>query len=1051
MTQALLFEEDALVERFKPTAIMASAGAGKTYQLTNRYLGLLLAGAEAQTILASTFTRAAAGEIRDRALRRLAEAARDAVACAELGRALDQQLTRAKVRSTLRGVVQQLHRLQVGTLDAYFGAIARSFALELGLPDPADIVVNHDEAVLRTRAIRQMLDERDPQPLIDLLRWLSQGDEQRSVQREIEEVVTRLFTIGRETDDEAWECVPRLPGLLERPALIDAIEHLRELRLPTRHKGIAGSHGRSVSAALAHDWEKFLDGGYPEAIAAEKLAFWSNPIEDSVRDAYEPLVHHAQAHFIERIRQQTLATRDLLRRYTRQYERLQAEERSLTFDDITIALADAELSGQLDAIHYRIDATLRHLLLDEFQDTSAPQWRVLEPLAREIVANAPPEYSFFCVGDLKQSIYGWRGATPEILAHLDALLEASHLEQKSLARSFRSSQPVIDAVNQVFQSLGASPAMSKAPEVVELWRARFQAHATEKMDQPGYVELRTVSNDRDTDARNAARWTEAANLVAELHEARPDLSVGVLTRSNDDARQMMFELGPGRRELPIGGPEGGRLDDSIAVNFVLDLLRVADHPGDTIAAFNVAHSPLGALLGLSKQEDRAERCALAREVRRSLLLRGYANIIAEWARQLAPTCSERECLRLMQLVEVASSYDRRASLRPIDFVRLAEAAVDEEGQPAPIQIMTVHKAKGLEFDIVVLPELEDQLGSHHPMVVYERDGPAGRITNICRYVKTNLRDRVPELAKMHAAHDQRTINEDLCLLYVAVTRARHALYMVVDAARRRRDGSPSTRRTLAGVVCDALAPGNVDVDTIIYGHGDPAWMRNVEQREIPDAEPKASGAPRTIDLAPSRSATTRRIAPPPSARHGAAMKRFGIDGSSDDEALLRGLALHALFERVQWIEDFETSDEALIDVVRGSAPRRDEAWARSLVASFRRCLEHEAIRPLLSRGETPAGDMLLWREAPFARVTERGLQSGFMDRVSARRDADGSIQEARVIDYKSDTMAVDDAAVQAKTYAAQLEAYREPAARLIGVLPEDIELRIAFVVAGVVV
>src|SRR5689334_7619427 len=98
---------------------------------------------------------------------------------------------------------------------------------------------------------------------------------------------------------------------------------------------------------------------------------------------------------------------------------------------------------------FRLDGGIRHLLLDEFQDTAPPQWRVLRPLAEGVVNGRGG--TFFCVGDGKQAIYGWRGGVAEIFDCLEDQLPA--LAKKELAQSYRSSQPVIDSVNQVFQNL----------------------------------------------------------------------------------------------------------------------------------------------------------------------------------------------------------------------------------------------------------------------------------------------------------------------------------------------------------------------------------------------------------------------------------------------------------------------------------------------------------------------------------------------------------------------------------------------------------------------
>ncbi len=140
------------------TLILASAGSGKTYQLTNRYLGLLASGAPVGSMLATTFTRAAAGEIRDRVLMRLADAADDAgertALAADIGA---DHLDRNEILRLLRELTTNMHRTQIRTLDSFFGAVVRSFAIELGVPVDAPIVDGAEARAVRYEAIRAML------------------------------------------------------------------------------------------------------------------------------------------------------------------------------------------------------------------------------------------------------------------------------------------------------------------------------------------------------------------------------------------------------------------------------------------------------------------------------------------------------------------------------------------------------------------------------------------------------------------------------------------------------------------------------------------------------------------------------------------------------------------------------------------------------------------------------------------------------------------------------------------------------------------------------
>ena len=135
--------------------IRASAGTGKTFQLTNRFLALALAGVPLDTILATTFTRKAAGEILDRVLLRLAEAAAEKRVCVELGRHIGMpHLDTAACGRLLSAMIHKLHRLRVNTLDSFFIQIARACSFELDLPSGWQIVDPVDDRRLRNIAVR---------------------------------------------------------------------------------------------------------------------------------------------------------------------------------------------------------------------------------------------------------------------------------------------------------------------------------------------------------------------------------------------------------------------------------------------------------------------------------------------------------------------------------------------------------------------------------------------------------------------------------------------------------------------------------------------------------------------------------------------------------------------------------------------------------------------------------------------------------------------------------------------------------------------------------
>ncbi|MFY0537214.1 UvrD-helicase domain-containing protein [Nannocystis pusilla] len=229
------------------------------------------------------------------------------------------------------------------------------------------------------------------------------------------------------------------------------------------------------------DWMEFFTTGLAKKVAENELVYYNKPIAPGTVFAYRRLLGHARGVFRRRVIEQTRATCTLLQLFDSCYRRVKREHKVLTFADLTVALAQADLSGHLDEICFRIDARLRHVLLDEMQDTSIQQWNALRPIVDETVSYSTDERSFFCVGDVKQSIYGWRNACPEILSRLDDLLHrpgGQVLHKETLATSFRSSPAVIEVVNKIFTNLKDNPTLLRYPYAARRWDSEFEQHTT---------------------------------------------------------------------------------------------------------------------------------------------------------------------------------------------------------------------------------------------------------------------------------------------------------------------------------------------------------------------------------------------------------------------------------------------------------------------------------------------------------------------------------------------------------------------------------------------
>ncbi len=1030
--------------------IRASAGSGKTYQLSTRYIARLQS-TEPDKILATTFTRKAAGEILERILRRLAEAGLENGKRCDLATALGgPQLNQARCLELLTILTRQLHRVRVSTLDSFFSRVAGAFALELGLPPGWDLLDPVEDGQLRAAAIEAVLREGDQADLLQLVYLLAKGDAVRSVTRLIRDTIDDLYAVFLLTPPEAWREIDG-PRPLESAELHATIAALAEAELPADKRWQNGRQA-DLDAAEAGDWESFISGGIAGKVLEGETTYYGKSITAPLRATYDRLLRHAAAIELRILSRQLGAAHDLLRRFHAEYERLKHAARGLTFDDVTRRLA-AELSGQDAAgLAFRLDAQVDHLLLDEFQDTSLSQWQVLEPIAESVVRQ--PDGSFFCVGDVKQAIYGWRGGVAGIFNTVTSRLPG--LAQQTLDRSFRSAPEIIDTVNTAFANLGRHPDLEDAELVIREWARAFPHHTTNRMDLPGYACLRTVGVPEGTASAADAVYHAAARHIADLLAlVPPQLTIGVLTRTNDSVGQMIHLL----RALNIPASEegGNPLTDSAAVQLVLSALTLADHPGHTVAWYHVAHSPLGPIVELSADDDRAACAAWGDHLRRELVERGYGSVLYDWLRALAPACNARELNRLRQLVALADGYEPLATLRPTDFVAFVEGQRVEDPRAARVRVMTIHKAKGLEFDIVVLPQLDEAL-TRPPGFVTRWDDPGIPPTRVCRYRSRDVQRMLPrDIQKAFEQTHERAVQESLCVLYVALTRAAHALYMFVAP-------KPSTGKSHAGLLRHALAEEVVlEPDKLLYECGDPNWHQRVKPADGPI--PSGGAAPQPVSLRIAPAPTGRRrgrdIFAPSHYQPHKTLHVGDIVRAADRRAFDRGTLFHAWFELIRWLDDGAPTDDQLLRMARRQGQHGDHVvhW----MGEFRELLQRPAIRRLLMRDAYRADaaravgiaaaeefELRVQAERRFDVPMETGILSGSIDRL-VLFCRDGAPIAADILDYKTDGIAPGDLFAVTRLvdhYRDQLGAYVLAVSAIYGISPQHISTRLVLLATG---
>jgi ATP-dependent exoDNAse (exonuclease V) beta subunit len=1013
--------------------IVANAGSGKTYRLVTRCLDLLARGQPPEKILALTFTRKAAAEFLEKLFDRLAEAALDPRKLADLRDALGMpEITREDCLAWLRRLVAVLPRLSMGTMDQFFGRIARAFPFELGLGREFQVM---DEAA-QEEGRRRALDEffrgavETPQGLaqfVELLRQQSRNKSGQSVLRTIERTAASLHEGYLDTPKGmVWGDVaaiwPQGSVILSAAPVEEAAAEFWE-EAKAANPGL-GDEARVqwevwLELACAHRPPRRMDEAL-EKFATEKLV--KTTADNKSGELYVPVGRKGENRLYLRGRLPELrealrlslvrleveaklaesrALHAIVGRYEEVYHAAVRETGALTFADIAMLLAgdtDAPWRRDLD---YRLDGRHDHWLLDEFQDTSRTQWKIMEPLADEIIQDTSGARSFFYVGDTKQAIYGWRGGDARLFWEIRDRYNhgpSGAVHEDKLEISRRSDVAIVQAVEAVLNPAVVSAQAEEfrfAPGVVDAWKQAWVEHRPRPGAAEGYAEFLTVAPDSE-DGNDTADDALARKVLETIRRVDPlarGLECAILVRTRDElARYVALLKGEG---IPVAAE--GKINPCLATNLGVVLLSLAKFvacPLDVISRGHLVASPLGSLLGT---DDDALRLPLLSAAAGQGFAATFRDLVARAAREENIAVQDAE-----DFLAAAADYDASRSDAGDwrSFINFIEhRALEESEAPGAIRVMTIHNSKGLGVDMVILPELGGKAMTEFrdsSGVVLHRDA-GGDVRWGMALPRKEFCEADPVLREAREEMRGRQSYEALCVLYVAMTRAKHALYCFAVCGRNDKNTGNWLGRTFPPV----------DEEGGLRALGDASWFEKYPVVEIEApirvAEPSSLGGSRREEVvSPSRSGC---------------LKVSLADILTRGPARRLGIEVHELLARIGWIDEVPP---ALLDDANGQA--------RKIVQYF---LASAAARTVLGR---PNGAVNLWRERAFDVVLDGSVVSGVFDRVVVRLSETGQAVSADIYDFK---LASPGQGLNAR-HAAQLLNYRQAAASLLGLPLEKV-------------
>lgn len=1049
--------------------VQAPAGSGKTELLTQRVLKLLAIVDHPEEIVALTFTRKAAREMRERIIGAL-NLALQPEAPAEPHKRLTWQLAEAALRRDAERewcLLEYPGRLRVMTIDSLCSSLARQMPVvsrfgavpEVG-DDPDALYRDAARALLKALdsneayvpSLEQLLlhlDNEHPRVEALIIKMLSRRDQWlRHVVRVGMSGDDIRDELERGLQDAVVATLARARGLMSDVLCSEIVELARAAGVNMHSDGTESPlcECRTLSELRGDSHEELAAWNGIADLLLTKAGSWRSesrlvgfPTKDPDRPRMKQLILDLRAgeykeledalcairelpdpHYTEEQWQTMLALVEVLKASAAFLQTSFQMSGQVDFAGISMAARDAlGTDGNPTDLALSLDYQIRHLLVDEFQDTSHGQFELLAKLTAGWMPG--DGRTMFAVGDPMQSIYRFREAEVGLFMQAqESGIGSVVLENLTLSANFRSQRGIVSWVNEAFATI-FPPERDKGSGAVPYTAS---AARRDTLDGDAAVCIPQINGDYVEEARSVAE------IIRRERAADPAASIAILVRARTHLESIVERLNADG--VPFEAVEIDRLRDRPVVSDLLSLTRAILHPADRIAWLAVLRAPwcgltLADLVTITEggadrtlwtllcERERIERLDdnarqrvelvssvmsdVVRERRRRTLRR---TVEGAWNALGGPACATRanELRDAGRFFELLDQHEEGGDI--ID-VSLLEADAEKlyaspDMSDGAVQIMTVHKAKGLEFDVVILPGLGRSTRPPESELLLFKEQPHGQSVNLLiAPIKSSAEaepDRVYDFLK--SLERTKSQHEDRRVMYVAATRARNRLYLLGRCRSSKTPGISPPKGSPLHYMWPMIGPRYVEL-----------YDRMSEEGVLDgDGVQVAARAPRPITRL---SSAWKSPGPPPDVRWDRAGRE--VESRQEDVDVLRrtwaeattrhiGTAVHRMLCRIAregldtWTaERVESRRDAIRAMLSGLGIGDAEldGAVRDVVEAINSTLADERGRWILSSSHTSIDN-----ELPLSGVIDGDIRSIKIDRTFI--DADGT---RWIIDYKA--------------------------------------------------
>lgn len=835
----------------------ASAGSGKTFTLAVEYIKLLIQNPEEyKFILAVTFTNKATGEMKNRILSTLyglsnnlpdADKYLEALKKDDVVKKLnltDKQI-RERCGEALHKIIHDYSRFRIETIDSFFQSIIRDLTRELDLTANLRVDLNAQEVL--EEAVEEIIDEIDTRKDVfnSVLHFVQEKITSGSNWRINEEVsdfgkniFKEDFLRNRELITKYTKDAKNLIAYKKdmQSLKASAIEELK--RQGEIFLNIMDSSGISFSQIkfgnnLESFVRKLINGEMPEV--GSRISGYVDNAQNLVKDKkvaseIATCLHPALCHIVEdSIPKFTkvIATVDavckhlnklmLLNVINEKVRELNSEANRFLLADSAHFLNDIIDGSDVPFIYEKAGTWFKHIMIDEFQDTSALQWENFKPLISNSMAN---QESCLIVGDVKQSIYRWRDSDWQILNKRINMEFNRDLEEEELKTNYRSAGRVIHFNNQFFK---------KAIDVINSEAADLKkAYADVRQNVPswnedrGYVEVNNIISADYEDLTNQY----ILETVKDLHEKGVDWNdMTILVRKNKFIPTLCqyFNEHSDEIDTKIISDEAFRLDSSAAVNLIILALTAISKPKDSFALRNLAiHYQMAQQQNpLIKNDANDYFLETDEEKIKALLPEGFIEnvekysftplheLIEELYNVLSLKNIEGQDAYLFFFHDQVNNYVEDNQTDIDSFLTFWEESLCEKtipnGASDGIRIMSIHKSKGLEFHTVIVPFCDWEIngGKNDLLWCKPVEEPYNKLPIVPINSSSSLENSI-----FKSEYQEEVLKnnvDNLNLIYVAFTRASENLIVIAGNRPKKSSSLNNIQQVIEGAMHNLMA------------------------------------------------------------------------------------------------------------------------------------------------------------------------------------------------------------------------------------------------------